>query len=120
MSLQHKPISREPTEASPIKQVFIGIVDVVLALLLVIAVQLYQTPHWLYNLIAPVNGTVLVVAWLVLYRLLMLLLFNGTIGMKLFRTVLLNGEMQRLTFLEKLLAAVFILYRGVDYYNVEK
>jgi hypothetical protein len=110
-------INEEKIEAGHLRQVAIGLVDIVLALLLVTLLLVYQTPQPLYQLIFPVNSTLLVILWLVFYRLVTLLLFNGTIGMKLFGVVLLNSEQQPLSLKEKMLAAVFILYKGVDYYH---
>jgi hypothetical protein len=37
--------------------------------------------------------------------------------MKMLKVVFLNGEEASLSLSEKLLAAVFILYRGVEYYE---
>jgi uncharacterized RDD family membrane protein YckC len=112
----YKP-NEEKTVAGPFKQVLVGLVDIALAVLLASLVLMYRTPWPLYQLLYSINPVVLIVLWVILYRLLCLMLMNGTIGMKLLGVVLLNGEEQPLTFKEKLLAAIFILYQGVEYYN---
>jgi hypothetical protein len=113
----NESIGKTKTEASLIKQVFIGLVDIVLALILVTLVLIYETPGPLFRLVSSINPTLLILLWLVAYRLISFIAFNGTVGMKLFGVVLLNGEQKALTIIEKILASVFILYKGVDYYN---
>jgi hypothetical protein len=44
-------------------------------------------------------------------------LFRGTPGMRILNLVFLNGEEEETDFKEKLLASIFILYRGVDYFQ---
>jgi hypothetical protein len=61
-----------------------------------------------YPLLENINGTLLV-----------LLLFKQTVGMWLLRLVLLDGEEQPLTLLEKVLAAIFVLYRGTNYFQLK-
>lgn len=53
----------------------------------------------------------------VVYRFIAILLFRGTLGMRILNLVFLNGEDEETDFTEKLLASIFILYRGVDYYQ---
>jgi uncharacterized membrane protein YfhO len=113
----HHSISDEKTEASLLRQVLIGLVDVVLALLVVVLISIYKFPDPLYQLFSFVNPTLLVLLWFVIYRLVCFLFFDRTIGMKLFHAILLNGELEPLSVKEKILASVFILYRGVGYYN---
>ena len=55
--------------------------------------------------------------WFGIYRMIALLLFNGTIGMKVCRIHLLNGDLEHLSFLEKICAGFFVLLNGVDYYH---
>ena len=53
----------------------------------------------------------------IVYRFIAILLFRGTPAMRILNLVFLNGEEEETDFTEKLLASIFILYRGVDYYQ---
>ena len=53
----------------------------------------------------------------ILYRLITILLFSSTLGMQVFNLIFLNADERSLSLMEKLLASVFILFRGVDYYQ---
>ena len=53
----------------------------------------------------------------ILYRLVTIALFDSTLGMKVFKLVFLNADQEPLNATEKLLASVFVLYEGVDYYR---
>ena len=53
----------------------------------------------------------------VVFRFIAILLFRGTPGLRILNLVFLNGEEEETDFKEKLLASIFILYRGVDYYQ---
>lgn len=68
----------------------------------------------------PFMLLIAVLAALIVYRLFCLIVFNKTLGMLLAGIILLNGEEESLNFKEKLLAAVFVLYRGVAYYNRDR
>ena len=104
-------------EISHMKKILFGLVDAALAILFVSLILVHQTPGHLYQLIAPVNPSFLVLIWLIIYRFISLAIFNGTVGMKLFGVILLNSEEQPLSIIEKLLVSFFVLYKGVDYYN---
>lgn len=104
--------------AHPLKKVLIGLVDAAIVMGMCWQYAQYvegQSPSGgLGYAVPPVVG---VVGVFMLYRLCCLLLLNGTPGMKLFKVIFLNGEDAELSFYEKLLAACFILYRGIDYYE---
>lgn len=53
----------------------------------------------------------------ILYRIITISIFNSTLGMRLLGLTFLNEEEEILSLKEKLLAAIFILFRGVDYYR---
>ncbi len=53
----------------------------------------------------------------ILYRLITITLFNSTLGMRVFNLIFLNADEKLLSLKEKLLASIFILFRGVDYYR---
>lgn len=54
----------------------------------------------------------------ILYRIITIMIFSATLGMMLFGMKFLNAEGRKIRLNEKLLASVFILFRGVDYYRV--
>jgi len=103
-------------ETSLNKQVLIGFIDALLVLLVTISL-LIHVPLFFVQLFSDVNGSLLVLIAFIIYRLLALLCFNGTIGMKLLRSTLLNSEQKPISIGEKCLAAFCILFRGVDYYD---
>jgi signal transduction histidine kinase len=107
----------ERMEASPSRQRFVGLIDVVIVFAVLASINIYHWPFAVYRFFVTINSIVLFVSCLIVYRLICLLFFNATIGMKSLRVVLLNGEMEKLTIKEKILAAFFVLYRGVSYYN---
>ena len=109
------PIDESKEETSFLNQVFFGMIDVILAILPVTFLLIYQLP--LHKFLADINSTLLVVIFLIIYRLLCFLFFGGTLGMRIFNVILLNGEQQPLSLKEKILASFFILYKGVSYYN---
>jgi uncharacterized RDD family membrane protein YckC len=53
----------------------------------------------------------------ILYRLISISIFNSTLGMKVLRLTFLTEDEEILSFKEKLLASIFILFKGVDYYR---
>lgn len=100
------------------KLVLLGLVDGALIMLV-----FWQYSKWLaalspYGIPVYVASPILLIGLTyVLYRFLCLLIFNGTLGMKIFKVIYLDGEEQPLSIYDKLLASCFILYRGVDYYE---
>ncbi|HRD58089.1 MAG TPA: hypothetical protein PK504_08555 [Ferruginibacter sp.] len=100
------------------KLVLLGLVDGALIMLV-----FWQYSKWLaaqspYGIPVYVVSPILLIGLTyVLYRFLCLLIFNGTLGMKIFKVIYLDGEEQPLSIYDKLLASCFILYRGVDYYE---
>ena len=107
------------SEASYAKQVLVGLVDAFLCLTLAVTLSITKQPAVLYQLMGNGNSSHFVFILFVVYRFISLCFFDQTIGMRLFHVIILNGENQPLTFLEKLLAAIFILYRGTDYYTAK-
>lgn len=94
-----------------------GIIDAAFAIFCVVLLYRLQQFAPIAFLIDTINATVLVLMLLIIYRLITITFFSGTFGMFLLKITFLNGEDQRLTFVESLLASVFILYAGVNYYN---
>jgi uncharacterized RDD family membrane protein YckC len=105
-------------EASSGTQALAGLIDASLSLALVYILMATWQPEPLYSLVEGMNSTLLTFVVFTLYRILSLLFFRQTLGMRIFRVVLLNGEEQPLTLLEKSLAAIYIFYRGTSYYQV--
>lgn len=104
----------EYREAHLMKKLIAGLIDAAIVLgILLLLLKGVAMP-------ANLNPVLLLLAGLGLYRFLLISLLNGTVGMKLFRIIFLSGEMEPLSFKEKFLAAFFILYRGVDYYERAK
>ena len=101
----------------PQRQRFVGLIDVVIIFLVLVAILIYQKPLLVFKFISKINSPVLYIAALIIYRLICLLIFNVTIGMTILRVRLLNGELKKLTIKERILAAFFVLYKGVSYYN---
>jgi len=99
------------------KQAGAGMIDCLLAIASGIVLIMSQIPQPFFKWLHEINSSLLILVLFAFYRLATLLLINATIGMKLFKINLLNGEGKRLSFLEKLLAAFFILYKGVAYYD---
>jgi hypothetical protein len=107
------------SEASYGKQVLAGLVDAALSLSLVTTLMITGVPEVFYQYLEHINSSLLTLIVFGFYRLVSLLLFHQTLGMKLCRVILLNGEEQPLTNGEKLLAAFFILYKGTSYYQTK-
>lgn len=106
------------TLAHPIKKVLIGLVDAAIVLGMCWQYAQYLEGQSLTGKLAyAVPPVISIVGVFMLYRLCCLLLLNGTLGMKLFKVIFLNGEEDSLLFYEKFLAAFFILYKGIDYYD---
>ncbi len=106
-------------EASLLRRNLSGLVDaafiVVLAALIFSNVQLdiIQNPRF------RLQNELLVLLMLALYRFLMLALTSSTLGMAFSGIQLLTADEEKLSLSQKLMAAFFILFRGVDYYRRE-
>jgi len=107
------------TEANPNRQLLVGLIDALISAgVVIVLINIYRV-DWFNGYLLRINSTLLVLLVFAIYRLLSLLLFGQTLGMWILQVFLLNGEEKPLTFLEKFLAAFFILYRGTDYYQVK-
>ena len=83
---------RNHPEASTGKQRSVGLIDGLISLVIVSLVFVTGKPSLLYQLSITVNSTILVIILFSIHRLLALMLFNQTIGMRLLKVVLLNGD----------------------------
>ena len=94
-----------------------GIIDAAFAIFCVVLLYRFQSFAPVAYLTGAVNSIVIVLVFLILYRLLTISFFNATFGMFLLKIQFLNGEDEPLTFSESVMAALFVLYAGVNYYN---
>lgn len=107
------------SEASYSKQILAGLLDACLILMLVLIIDRFLKPEIMYQWLANINSSLFVLIVFAFYRLISLLFFSQTLGMKIFQLTLLNGEEKPIRGFEKLLAAFFILYRGTSYYHIK-
>lgn len=77
-------------------------------------------PNILNKVQANINPNLCILLGFIIYRFITILLFDSTLGMKIFQLIFLNGEEKSLTLKEKSLAAIFVLYQGVEFYNQGK
>ena len=101
--------------ANYLKIVAAGIVDAAVGILIIYVIALLSIKYTYIE----VNFLFVMIAFS-MYRLVAVILFEGTIGMRVFDLLYLNAEMEALTAKEKLLAACFVLYRGVAYYEIKR
>ena len=94
-----------------------GLIDAVLIFCFFIMIFNLIQPNILSKLLANINPTLCIFLGLIMYRFLTILLFDSTMGMILFKLVFLNGDQEALALKEKILASIFILFQGVDYYK---
>ena len=96
-----------------------GFVDAIIAMVIEIILIFYRQPTFIYKWLANINTSLLALIILVVSRLLFILLFNRSLGMMLLRLIFLNYEEKQLSFIEKLCAGLFLLIRGVEYYEYQ-
>lgn len=105
------------TDPSPWRKIIAGLIDAALVILAVIWIMRSGIPGPLYTFAVHYSPELLIVMLLIVYRFLTILFFRGTLGMAIWGIQFLNSEGERLSVKESLLASVFILHRGVDYYS---
>lgn len=104
-------------ESNLIRQNLAGIIDAALIISL-FAIVTYNLPQSILDkLRKPFRPEFYILMLFGLYRLVGLLLANGTVGMRVFRIKLLNGDYQKLSIKEKICSAFFVLINGVGYYD---
>lgn len=104
-------------EPSPWRKIIAGLIDAALVILAVIWIMRTGIPAPLYTFAVYYSPELLILILLIVYRFLTILFFRGTLGMAIWGVQFLNGEGERLSVKESLLASFFILHQGVDYYN---
>lgn len=96
-----------------------GFVDAIIAILLELYLIYYRQPTFLYNSVANINTGFLALIILTIIRFLFIVFFDRSIGMMLLRLVFLNHEEKQLNIVEKFCAGLFVLIRGVEYYEYQ-
>ncbi|RYZ15674.1 MAG: hypothetical protein EOO16_27065 [Chitinophagaceae bacterium] len=111
---------REPAPSH--KRLLATLIDFALALALLLAINWWSWPGSLPGLLRYLvaGHTLLVIFMHFALRLVTLLLLAHTPGMWVLRMELLDADGHRPTLKERLLAGCFVLYRGVDYYPVNR
>lgn len=107
----------EVEEAGLVTKNVSGIIDatIVLALFLIVAFSL--PVDILAKLQRSIADVVYILVFLVIYRLLSFIIFNGTIGMRIMRIQILNENLEKISLKEKVCASFFILIKGVSFYK---
>ncbi|MBS1511557.1 MAG: RDD family protein [Bacteroidetes bacterium] len=100
-----------------VKKNLSGIIDAFIVILLTSSSGLYLPDNIIYIFRDFKYIGLLTLFIYFLYRCCMLFAVNGTLGMKMFRLQLLNEHFQPLNAKQKVLASVFILADGADYYR---
>jgi len=95
------------------KIVAAGLIDAILVAVFFVSFFRVLFPSSLVN----EHSTLFFILGFIIYRLLTVFISDCTLGMKVFKLVFLNSDQNSLNFKEKVLASIFILYQGVDYYQ---
>jgi uncharacterized RDD family membrane protein YckC len=104
-------------ESSLLRQNIAGIIDGA-SIITLFVILTYNLPQIILDKLQnPIPPEIYILILFGFYRLVALLLANGTLGMWLCRIKFLNSDYERLSIKEKLCAAFFVLINGVGYYN---
>ena len=112
------PVS-DLSEANVVRRNAAGIIDAALVILLFTGIILYFHQSILNRLQSHIQIEFYILLLLVFYRLISLVFFHQTIGIRLGNIQLLNEYDDRLSIKEKIFAAFFILINGIAYYKLE-
>ena len=119
-----KDINTEETiefeEAGGIRKNLSGIIDAVIVMTLIITTFTLVPEKYSASLEAPGRSLLVILLSLIVYRLVGLLLFNVTAGMRICRIAILNDDLETLSLKEKIFASFLILINGVAYYETRK
>jgi hypothetical protein len=94
-----------------------GCIDAALTLGVFFFVSQFFPFHFMTYPSFPLQNELIVFVLFILYRFSFLVLLDSTLGMSLAGILLLDHEQKPLSAGAKALAAVFVLYRGVEYYK---
>lgn len=108
------------SEASPARILLSGLIDLIISGLILWLIYYSKWPAEIYEPLkaSGIIPSVIIIGIHVLVRALTILAWSRTPGMFMLSMILLNGEEESLNIRERLLAAVYILYRGVNYYKI--
>ncbi|MES1216379.1 MAG: hypothetical protein ABUT20_12760 [Bacteroidota bacterium] len=107
-------------ETSHSKQIAIGLIDASIALASILLLTFNKFPKVLYDLVTTYNTSLLILLWFALYRLVCIILFKRTIGMKIFSVKLMTESLQAPSLLESFLASFFVLINGIRYCDIRQ
>ena len=94
-----------------------GIIDALFTLIVFLALIKFLPENIVTHMRSPIRPEIFVLILLILYRFISLVLFKETIGMRIAGIKILNHNFEPLSAKEKTFAALFILFKGVDYYD---
>src|SRR5688572_3265236 len=100
-------------KVNPMKIVTAGLIDALLTIGFCLALFSFFP-----KITENINPSLCVFFGLIIYRFITILFFNSTLGMKVFNLIFLSGDQENLNIKEKVLASFFILFQGVDYYDM--
>lgn len=100
--------------------VLAGLIDSAIPICVFVFYFIYLSEESLHVITGIADPNLWVLMGFIIYRSVSILLFDQTLGMRLFSLQYLNSNEELLSISEKLLASIFILFRGVDYYKVNR
>ena len=111
------PPADDLKEVNPIKKNIAGIIDAAIIIAFVVVLTSFLPQNILDKLQHPIRIEFYILILLALYRMVLIIFFNETVGMRICKIKFLNGSLQSLSLKEKILAAFFILINGTGYYD---
>lgn len=112
--LQDLPIGENP--APGWKKSLAGLIDAALVIISYLASSIIEAVPANATLpIAKISLTIMLI--FVIYRILFIVILGKTVGMIIFRIRFLTGHEEKLNVWERLMASLFILINGIDYYS---
>jgi hypothetical protein len=107
----------EVEEIGLLRKNLFGIIDAAIIITVFLSIASFFPLEVLSKLGKPFRPELCVLLSLAIYRLISLVIFNSTAGMRICRIVVLNDDLEILSLREKVLASFFILINGVAYYR---
>ena len=101
------------TKANYGRVVIAGLLDAAL----IIAFFVYYLKAFVSIPFINENPNLSILLGFIFYRLITIVLFNATFGMRMLGLTFLKDEEENLTLKDKFLAGIFILFEDVDYYR---
>ena len=111
------PPADDLKEVNAIKKNIAGIIDAAIIIAFVVVLTSFLPQNILDKLQHPIRIEFYILILLALYRMVLIIFFNETAGMRICKIKFLNGSLQPLSLKEKILAAFFILINGTGYYD---